>query len=68
MEIEDVTGTPRPDRDVVEAMRFVTEQVVREPMAMTKTGVPYTIHFMVIKDALLELLERRAKEAREAGR
>ena len=62
-EVVDVTGTARSDRDLLEALVFVERQMVREPLAATRDGMPYLIHFTVIRDVLRAELDRRSTEA-----
>ena len=57
--MKDVTGTPRPERDIVDACTFVTNEIVRNPMARGADGTPALIHYTVIRDALHELLVLR---------
>jgi hypothetical protein len=59
IKMEDVTGQPRSNRDVEEALAYVSKQIVTDPMAMSKDGVPRTIHYIVIRAALQELLDLR---------
>lgn len=60
LSLKDVTGTPRSERAVQEALDYVTKQLVIDPAGMSKDGVPRAIHYIVIKDALRELLAMRA--------
>jgi hypothetical protein len=59
IDMEDTTGTPRPERDIEEALKYVTKQMVIDPMAMSKDGVPRIIHYVVIREALQEVLAVR---------
>lgn len=65
VEFVDVSGKPRPDQDLEDALQAVKVWIVREPTAMGPDGVPRVIHLIVIKDALEELLTIR--HARESG-
>lgn len=60
MEYEDMTGTPRPVRDIEAALRCIENEMLKNPMAMSKTGEPLLIHYTVIRDVLKETLERRS--------
>ena len=64
MEMTDVTGTPRPERDVEEALRFVENEMMRRPMALGADGSPMLIHFTVIRDVLRDDLRRRSSHGR----
>ena len=57
----DVTGTPRPDRDIEAAHQAVTLWIVKEPTAKGPDGMPRVFHLIVIRDALAELLALRKK-------
>jgi len=59
MEVKDVTGTPRPERDVRAALTFIEREMVNNPLASGKDGTPCLIHYTVIRDALRELLALR---------
>jgi len=59
IKMEDVTYAPRPERDIEEALAFVSKQMVIDPAGMSKDGVPRTIHYIVIRAALQELLDLR---------
>jgi len=61
VEFEDVSGTPRPEADIRAAIRCVMSEMVKNPMAMSKDGEPLLMHYIVIREALQELLELRAK-------
>jgi hypothetical protein len=59
MEFNDVTGTPRPTRDIEAALRCIESEMIKNPMAMSKTGEPLLIHYTVIRDVLIEVLSKR---------
>lgn len=59
MQFEDVTGTPRPRADIEAALKCIMSEMIKNPMAMSKSGEPLMIHYIVIKDALQELLALR---------
>jgi len=59
MEFKDVTGTPRPTRDIEAALRCIESEMVKNPLAMSKTGEPLLIHYMVIRDVLIATLKER---------
>jgi hypothetical protein len=59
IDMNDVTGTPRPARDIELALGYVTKQMVIDPTALSKDGVPRLMHYTVIRDALQELLALR---------
>lgn len=61
MEIVDASGQPRPERDLEEALYAVKLWIIKEPLALGPDGIPKTIHLVVIKDALEELLAIRQK-------
>lgn len=50
---------PRPREDIEAALRCLQSEVVRNPVAMAKNGEPLTIHYIVVIDALRELLALR---------
>ena len=73
MEFEDVTGTPRPQRDIEAALYCIKTEMVKNPMAMSKSGEPLMIHYIVIKDAIEGQVEvrdlvERARAAAAEGR
>lgn len=70
MDFEDVTGQPRSREDIEAALKCVLSEMIKNPMAMSKTGEPLMIHYIVIKDALQELLALREviSRARTAAR
>jgi hypothetical protein len=55
MEFEDVTGRPRPRRDV-EAVRFIEADMLRNPTRTLDGHGPALIHYSVIRDVLIEAL------------
>lgn len=59
-EFEDVTGRPRSIQDIQDALRFVEQEMLHNPMRMgpTNTG-PALIHYSVIRDILQDELARR---------
>lgn len=61
IEMEDISGTPRSERDIREAITFIEREMITNPMAMGSGGVPYLIHYVVIRDALRELLSLRSQ-------
>lgn len=54
--MEDVTGTPRPERDVEAALKFVEREMIHNPMARASDGTPVLIHYTVIRDVLRDYL------------
>jgi hypothetical protein len=60
MEFKDVTGTPRPPRDIEAALRCIESEMVKNPLAMSKTVEPLLIHYTVIRDVLIAALKERA--------
>lgn len=65
MDAEDVTGTPRRSEDIAAALNCIRKEIVQNPIGMSKGGEPLVLHYIVIIDALAELLERRLKDKRE---
>jgi len=61
MEFKDVTGTPRPARDIEAALRCIESEMLKNPMAMSKTGEPLLIHYTVIRDVLREALKEHVR-------
>ncbi len=59
LEEEDVTGHPRPERDIEAAYHFISREMVTRPMEMGADGTPAMLHYTVIRDALRELLSMR---------
>lgn len=59
MEFVDESGN-RPRDQIEAALRCITEECVRNPLAMSKSGEPLLMHYLVIRDALDELLSLRA--------
>ncbi len=59
-EFVDVTGTPRPLRDIEDALRFVEAEMAANPVRMgaRDTG-PAVIHLYTIRDVLLEVMKIR---------
>lgn len=56
-ELEDVSGTPRPKKDIEAALKFVNLEIIMNPMRMgpRDTG-PAVMHFTVIRDVLISAL------------
>jgi len=52
----DNTGKPRPKEDIEAALKALTTEVVRNPMAILKDGSPALMHYIVVIDAMRELL------------
>ena len=61
MEFIDVTGKPESVENLKDALKFLNEQVVRNPLATTKEGIPYVLHFTVIRRGLQELISIRER-------
>ena len=59
MDMEDVTGQPRPTRDIEAALACITREIVHHPMALAKNGEPLVMHYLVIRDVLREYLTAR---------
>jgi len=70
VEFEDVTGQPRPEEDIRAAIECLKSEVIYNPMGMSRSGQPLTIHYVVVLDAMRELLALRAlvERAREAAK
>jgi hypothetical protein len=64
VDLEDVSGTPRPVRDLLAALRFVEAELVSNPMRMGAQGTgPQALHLMVIREVLqAEICARREVE------
>jgi hypothetical protein len=58
---EDVSGQPRRREDIEAALKCITREIVQNPLAMSKGGEPLVMHYLVIKDALQELLVKRQR-------
>lgn len=58
--MEDLTGTPRSDKEIEEAIRAVKEILIKQPLVLPLL----TVHGGIIRDGLKELLLRRQKERR----
>ena len=52
----------RPKADVIEAIRFVEQEIVKNPMAKGADGSPALLQYTVIRDALYEVLTRRNRD------
>lgn len=63
MELEDVTGRPRSERDLDDAERFLTKEIVLNPMALAKDGTPCIFHYMTLRDVIQEVRALRAQKA-----
>ena len=60
LEFEDVTDKPRPVRDIQDALRFVEQEMLHNPMRMgAGNSGPALIHYSVIRDVLRDELARR---------
>lgn len=59
VEFEDANGRPRPNEDLVAAVKCLETEMVKNPMAMAKNGEPLLIHYVVIRDVLIAELKRR---------
>jgi len=55
----DVSGTPRPLDQIEGASRCLQSEVVKNPLAMSKDGEPLSIHYIVVVDAMRELVRLR---------
>ena len=57
-DFKDVTGRPRPQRDIEAALKYVEAEMIDNPMKMgaRNTG-PAFIHLTVIRDVLREALK-----------
>ncbi len=54
----DMTGTPRTDEDIEDAIQAITEVMIKHA-----TKIPIlTVHAGIIKDGLEELLQRRRSD------
>ena len=60
MNMKDMTGEPRSERDLDEAERFLTQEMVRDPLGRTQDGTPRLIHYMTLRDVIKEVRELRA--------
>ncbi len=58
LETEDLTGTPRPRRDILAALAFIEAEMLINPMRMgpRETG-PAVMHCLVIREVLKAALE-----------
>ena len=57
-----MTGTPRSRADIKAAFDCLSSEIVRNPLAMSKDGQPLAMHYIVVRDALSELMQRRGEE------
>lgn len=64
VEDEDITDTPRSDREIEEALRIITSEMIYNPTVKSKAGPPLLITYVTVRDALKELLMRREIERR----
>jgi hypothetical protein len=62
MGIIDRTGQPRSDEELQEAYDAVTQILIKQPLVLPL----FTVHGLIIRDALLELMVRRIKEEAES--
>ena len=53
---------PRPRVDIEAALACITREVMTNPMARAKNDEMLVIHYIVIRDALRELLSLRSTE------
>lgn len=60
MEFVDESGKPRPLEQIEAALHCIESEIVRNPLAMSKSGESLLMHYIVIREALRELLQRRA--------
>ena len=58
--MKDVTGQPRPVRDIEAALKFIEAEMIHNPVRMgpSNTG-PALIHYTVIRDVLRDALRTR---------
>ena len=57
VKMTDVSGQPRPLRDLEAALRFVEAEMVTNPMRMgPKDTGPVLMHYTVIRDALRAMI------------
>jgi len=59
--MEDLSGTPRSDEDLQEAIDCITTVIVKHPLVLPLI----TVNAGTIRDCLIELQERRRKETIE---
>lgn len=59
--MEDVTGKPRPMRDIKAAFDCLRSEIVRNPMALSNDGQPLVMHYLVICDVIRELAKFRGE-------
>lgn len=53
-------GSQRPIEDLKEALKAIEREIVLNPLAKLSDGFPATIHYIVIREALLELIDIRS--------
>lgn len=56
MSVEDMSGSSRPDKDILEAAKAIKFELVKEQPR------PIMLYYPIILDALDELLQRREKQ------
>jgi hypothetical protein len=56
IESNDVTGTPRSNEEIQQAIKAIEREIVRNPMAKGADGTPMMFHYLTIRDALKELM------------
>ena len=61
VETVDASGRSRPAEDIRSAISCIEGEIVKNPMAMSKGGEPLLMHYLVVCDALRELLALRAR-------
>lgn len=54
-------SSPRPDKDIEEAIRFAEKHITIWAMSMAPDGTPYAIQMVTIREGLKELLLLRKK-------
>ena len=59
VDFKDMSGTPRSERDIEEALACISGEMIRNPMALSKAGGPLLLHYVVIRDVLREALALR---------
>ena len=57
-------GKPESVESLKDTLKFINEQLVKNPLATTKEGIPYLLHFMIIRRGLYELISIREQERR----
>lgn len=59
IEFEDKTGTPRSDAEIREALKHIQREVITNMFATFKDGTPAVPYYIVIIEAMKELLRIR---------